>query len=598
MATPPRNKLNTVVNVSILATLLILLIGPTGPLPRWYEDWRASRADRSRVLASWDDLISQANILTNGSEPADTVVEFVDYECPFCREAEPALNNAVANGLAIAVLNLPLESIHLHARAAAAAAVCSEEWGKFHAVHRALLGTAGWQEGLGWRQFARENGIPDPEAFAACVASDGTAGRIEEHLALAARLGVTGTPTFVTAAGIQVGVAGLESVLSRVGTVNQQDSYELGDFIFESVRFPHEGVSAIGRLSGGLFLGSGRIVLADGMAANLFFLDLASGRVTTAGRRGDGPGEFRGIRSIGRVSPNGIFVDDPVAARVTVFAPDGSLVETVSYNPLSFRGGVMVPQPIAMNADGVVVFRDADPMFTERPDGPYRERISYLALEPDGSRATITDTHGRQMVRRNYGSSFNSLERPFSYTSLAARFRDLLLVADTESGNVAAYDQTGDAVMTFDIGRGPPVSDEADAMWREERIARARQGNRGNVPADAPAGVSELLSGLGGATQEEEDFYREADGNTTAPALARMFVDADGRVWMQRYPLPGAGAAVWEAWRLGNERTEVLSLRLPSEYELIDALGNRVLLSARGEFDVPRAVIASLQATR
>lgn len=123
----------------------------------------------------------------------------------------------------------------------------------------------------------------------------------------------------------------------------------------------------------------------------------------------------------------------------------------------------MVPRPIGVHADGAVIFRDSDPLFSERPDGPYRERIEYLALMPDGSHDGIATAPGREMVRRNHGrTSFDAYEKPFSYSALEAVAGDLVMVADTESGNLSAYNRSGDVVMTFGFGRGEPVTPEAD----------------------------------------------------------------------------------------------------------------------------------------
>ena len=418
-----------------------------------------------------------------------------------------------------------------------------------------------------WKELANESGVPNREAF-------------------------------VTPAGIEMGVDGLESVLTRVGAVTGQEPYEVDDVLFMSTDFPHEGVSTIGRLTGGLMLSPNRIVLADGMGPTLFFVDISSGDVTTVGRRGEGPGDFQRIRGIGRAGPNGIFVDDPLNARVTLFANDGSLVEASAYNPLSFRGHVMVPRPIGVHADGAIIFRDADPMFSERPDGPYRERIDYLALMPDGSHAQIAAADGREMVRRNYNrTSFGAFEKPFSYSALEAVAGDLVVVADTETGNVSAYNRAADVVLAFSFGRGAPVTKEADAQWREEKTAGRQTSAQRDLPADAPAGVSALLSGLRGSGGDAGEFYKNAEGNAVAPALARMLVNGDGRVWVQRYALPGAETVVWQRWRPGDHQLDGI-LELPVDQRLLDAIGDRVLLRTTDELGIPQAIVATLRVPR
>ena len=344
-------------------------------------------------------------------------------------------------------------------------------------------------------------------------------------------------------------------------------------------------------------LGPTRIVLADGTAASIHFVDIHSGAVETVGRRGDGPGEFRQLRAVGRAS-NGIFADDPVQARVTLFNNTGELTDVVTYDPTSFRGKVIIPRPIGTFADGAIIFRDSDPLFSERPDGPYRERIEYLALLPDGSRTSIAEAPGREMVRRNLGpAAFAAYEKPFWYSSLETVLDQLVVVADTETGNVVAHDRTGEAVMEFGFGAGVLVSEDADERWREERIARSKEAGRRNLPADAPPGASALLSGLRGMGADEEDFYRSAEGNATAPALSRILVDGDGRVWARRYSLPGAETAIWQRWRPGEPELDGM-LRLPAAYRFLGASGDRVLLRAADDLGVQRAVVYTLKGSR
>ncbi|MDE0103173.1 MAG: thioredoxin domain-containing protein [Bryobacterales bacterium] len=591
--TPTPNRLGTVVNVAILLTILILLFGPRGPLGRWFVDWRRSSQQRALVESSWPHLIQHATVLSSTPSPADTVVVFTDYQCPFCRSVETQLQQALAGGLAIAFLHLPLEQIHAKAREAASAAICADDRAMFADIHHALMETEEWMEEGRWDAFAGENGIVDPQEFVACMDSDETSDRVTANIALAARLGIQGTPTFVSDTGIEVGMDGIETVLSLVGSGTVLRSSELGDVVFVSTESEHEWVSTIGRIPGGLMLDANRIVLADGLSMNLFFVDISSGEVRTVGRRGQGPGEFQRVRTIGRTEQGGVFVDDFIAARVTVFSDDGTLVETIPYKPVSFRGHAMVPRPVGVQADGAIIFRDADPIFSERPNGPYRERISLLALKRDGSRAEIADLPGREMVRRNYGGvGFNAYEKPFSYSSLEAVAGSLVVVVDTESGYLSGYDRLGEVSITFDFGRGVVVTDEAEQLWRQERIARTeKRSNVTNVPVDAGA----LLSGLGDMANDEKDFYSNQEGNDVAPSHSRLIVDGDGRVWVQRYPLPGSATALWQRWHLGDHELDMV-LELPADYRVLDAVGDRVLLRTTDELGVPRAIVATVKA--
>lgn len=71
-----------------------------------------------------------------------TMVEFGDFECPFCGEEEPvveALLRAFPNDLRLVFKNFPLTSIHPYAEGAAIAAECAGEQGDFWPMHDILF---------------------------------------------------------------------------------------------------------------------------------------------------------------------------------------------------------------------------------------------------------------------------------------------------------------------------------------------------------------------------------------------------------------------------------------------------------------------------
>lgn len=367
--------------------------------------------------------------------------------------------------------------------------------------------------------------------------------------------------------------------------------------LFESTSSPHEGVSTVWRLSGGLFLDPGRIVVGDSRAAQLFIVNIESDQVQPVGRRGEGPGEFQRIRGPRRAAEGGFFVDDFMMARVTRFAADGSLLNTIAYNPTSFRSGPFVLRAIGLHSDGTIIFRDGEPLFSERPDGPYREKIGYVARMADGASATIAEADGLEMERRNLGGGFSTFEKPFSYSVVEAVAGDLVLLADTESGILSAYDRGGEVAMTFDFGPGDQVTREADRLWREAKVEGTNERDRTLAQSrpDAPPEAAALMAGLRGlGSDEEREYYRSAEGNARAPALSRLLVDGDGRVWAERFALPGAETVVWQRWNPGTGRIDA-TLELPRDHHLLDALGDRVLLRTTDELGVQRAVVMTLR---
>jgi protein-disulfide isomerase len=142
------------------------------------------------------DALEQAR----GSAAAPiTIVEFTDYQCPFCRrfqaESWPALErNYIASGkVRFIVRDLPLR-IHSAARPAAEAAHCAGEQGKFWPMHAALLDMQFDDAILLARAQALGLDVP---RFKECVLSDKYEAAIARNAAQADALGVNGTPTFI-----------------------------------------------------------------------------------------------------------------------------------------------------------------------------------------------------------------------------------------------------------------------------------------------------------------------------------------------------------------------------------------------------------------
>lgn len=130
-----------------------------------------------------------------------TMVEFTDYQCPYCRrfqaEVWPKLKrNYIDTGkLRFIVRDLPLQ-FHASAGPAAEAAHCAAEQGKFWPMHEALLGGAEDLAAGGIDRRAAAVGL-DPAAFHACLKAQRYAAIIARHVHEADAAGIQGTPGFV-----------------------------------------------------------------------------------------------------------------------------------------------------------------------------------------------------------------------------------------------------------------------------------------------------------------------------------------------------------------------------------------------------------------
>jgi protein-disulfide isomerase len=132
-------------------------------------------------------------------DAAITIVEFSDYQCPYCQrwhaEVYTKLLVDYPDEVRIVYRDFPLTSIHSEAVPAAEAANCAFEQGSFWEYHDKLFSgelTLGQDAYL---QYASSLGL-DMENFEECVASRRYADEVQADFQYAANLGVQSTPTF------------------------------------------------------------------------------------------------------------------------------------------------------------------------------------------------------------------------------------------------------------------------------------------------------------------------------------------------------------------------------------------------------------------
>jgi protein-disulfide isomerase len=126
-----------------------------------------------------------------------TVVEFSDFQCPYCSRVYPTLlrlRQEYGDDVRIVFKHLPL-SIHSKAPAAHAAAEAAKLQDKFWPMHDKLFEGQRLLSEAQYEAWAREIGL-DVEQFKRDAASEVVKARVQADLAEAEELGVSGTPAF------------------------------------------------------------------------------------------------------------------------------------------------------------------------------------------------------------------------------------------------------------------------------------------------------------------------------------------------------------------------------------------------------------------
>jgi protein-disulfide isomerase len=146
------------------------------------------------------------------------LVEYGDYECPYCGEAHPvvkAIQRHLGDKLCFAFRNFPLANMHPHSVHAAEASEAAGAEGKFWEMHDLLFENQAALEDEDLAGYATALGLDGPRLISEVLAGQYEA-RVREDFKSGTRGGVNGTPSFFINGERYDGGADLEALLAAV----------------------------------------------------------------------------------------------------------------------------------------------------------------------------------------------------------------------------------------------------------------------------------------------------------------------------------------------------------------------------------------------
>lgn len=161
---------------------------------------RSLRADTEiQLLLPRPRVEVAATGITIGPDNAPiTIIEFTDYQCPFCERAEPAMRKVTETyptQVRWVYRHFPLTTMHPQAMDAAKAAICADRQEKFMGVHRALFENKSNLSTKRLNEIAQEQGL-DSKAFSTCLQDSAIEAQVKQDIKEGELAGVTGTPAF------------------------------------------------------------------------------------------------------------------------------------------------------------------------------------------------------------------------------------------------------------------------------------------------------------------------------------------------------------------------------------------------------------------
>jgi protein-disulfide isomerase len=184
---------------------------------------RQAQQDTAQVTAELkahaDEVFRDPDSPVGGNPEGDvTLVEFFDYNCPYCRQMAPLMVQAEGEDPQLRIVYKEFPILGPGSVVAAKAALAANKQGKYVAFHRALYQIRGPVEESKVLDAAATMGL-DVDRLKADMQDPAIAGVVDRNLKLAQALRISGTPGFVIGDQILVGASDLKTLQAVLQTV-------------------------------------------------------------------------------------------------------------------------------------------------------------------------------------------------------------------------------------------------------------------------------------------------------------------------------------------------------------------------------------------
>ena len=184
---------------------------------------RSANSQRTMELVDKNDpeLFEDPGSPVGGNPDGDvTIVEFFDYKCPYCKRVVPSIRQLLADDSNIRFVYKEWPILGPDSVLAARAALAAWKQDKYEEFHFAMMGVRGAISEGTLMQTARKIGL-DVDRLAQDMYSDEIAGTIKRNMAVAARLGIRGTPAFIVGDTLVPGAVALTDLRELVQAVRK-----------------------------------------------------------------------------------------------------------------------------------------------------------------------------------------------------------------------------------------------------------------------------------------------------------------------------------------------------------------------------------------
>jgi hypothetical protein len=324
-------------------------------------------------------------------------------------------------------------------------------------------------------------------------------------------------------------------------------------------------------VAGVIRLSDGTIAVGNGGSGEVRFFDGEGVLVGSVGGRGEGPGEFLLLQSLGIGPDDTVWIYDYQLQRVSLVTAPGTLIRTAALRP-RLPSGV----PVGTLPDGSLLMAQmwgsGDPAAPLVP-GVTREAAAYVRYDDEG---ILVDTvglfPGREVLLSLEDGRPVMGVVPFGRTASHAVLPEGFVVGDQEAYELGVF--SADGVLERIVRwTGPSLDLEESAVdeWRALQVSSA--------PPDRRAEVRARLA--------------DVPVPDTRPAYRDLVVDEEGELWVGAYAHPSEGARRWDVF--GSSGQWLASVRMPSGFTPRQVGSDWILGVARDALGVERVELRSLR---
>ncbi len=317
------------------------------------------------------------------------------------------------------------------------------------------------------------------------------------------------------------------------------------------------------RVTGAARLSSGRIVITNAGTNEVRWHDAAGNWERSTGGAGDGPGEYRGMRTLLAVSGDSVLVEDGLRARMTLYDGTGELRREWAITPL---GPFVTPPPIGRLADGRFA------AMTERSSstGPGHSDLEAVVVRYDSG--DLLDTVVRFRGSESYvvpcGGPPNpavcNVGVPYGRKALAATLGEHVVTGTGERYELHVYTLTGALTAIYRRDTADIALDAARLTHYVDSLAGLQRTD------DRRAQIREWLAG--------------APVPRAMPAFTQMVVEDGERLWLARPTTIGSATRPWDV--LAADGTFLGTVRLPAGLRVMSIAHGHLVGVSRDEDDV------------